>query len=346
VNLLENVQLGPKTTLELGGAARYFVKATDDATVVEALRWSRARGLPARVLGGGSNLVIADGDFEGLVIEMAQQGVRVEGGRVSAAAGERWDDLVALTVQRELAGLECLSGIPGRVGATPIQNVGAYGHEISHTLRMVRVLDRATLQEQTLAPDDCELSYRNSRFKREPDRFVVLEVSFELEPGGAPSIRYAELQRAVAELERPDIAAARRLVIELRRGKSMVLEPDNPNRRSAGSFFTNPFVTRELADRLIAASDERVPHWPTDDGRVKLAAGWLIERAGMRKGTRRGSVGISSAHALALIHHGGGTTSELLALAAEVRAAVLDRFGVELEREPVLWARSEEESLS
>ncbi len=341
MRLREHVALAPRTTLELGGSARFFVEATDDRTVIDALAWAEKRGVPARILGGGSNLVIADAGFDGLVIEMSQRGVRFEEGRVTAAAGEPWDELVARCVEADLTGLESLSGIPGRVGSTPIQNVGAYGHDVSQTLACVRVFDRATSEEQILGPEACELSYRDSRFKRDPHRFVVLGVSFDLALAAAPSIRYAELREALAEDSAPSAAKVRDLVIELRRRKSMLgapgLDPSDPNRRSAGSFFTNPVVSEEVAERLAAASTEHVPRWPTDDGRVKLAAGWLIERAGMPKGTRRGSVGISTAHALALVHHGGGTTAELLSLAAEIQAAVRERFGVELRREPVLW---------
>ncbi len=338
MEVLEHVALAPRTSLELGGPARFFVEARDDATVVEALRWAKARGVDARVLGGGSNLVVADAGVDGLVVEMAQRGVHIDGGRVRAAAGEPWDALVARTVAAGLAGLECLSGIPGRVGATPIQNVGAYGQEVAETIEFVRVLDRDTLEERVLAPADCAFGYRDSAFKRSPDRVVVLEVTFALRPGGAPALRYAELERAFEGEPTPTLAEVRERVIELRRRKSMVIDAADPNRRSAGSFFTNPIVEAAVADAVVATSALQVPRWPTEDGRVKLAAGWLIEQAGMQKGRRRGAVGISTAHALALVHHGGGTTAALLALADEVRDSVRARFGVTLEREPVLWA--------
>lgn len=337
MNLLEHVPLAPRTTLSLGGPARYFVSATDDAQVIEALRWAAAEGVEARVLGGGSNLVVADAGFDGLVIEMAQRSLHIDGGRVTAAAGEDWDGFVARCVAEDLAGVECLSGIPGRVGATPIQNVGAYGQEVSQTIARVRVLDRESLTQRDLSPAECEFGYRDSMFKRAPGRFVVLEVAFALTPGGAPLLAYAELQRALSDDPSPSLAKVRETVIALRRQKSMVLDPDDPNGRSAGSFFTNPIVAPEIAERIAAASDEPVPRWPTDDGRVKLAAGWLIERASMAKGTRRGPVGISTAHALALVHLGGGTTAALLALADEVRDAVEAKYGVRLVREPTLW---------
>lgn len=338
MKLLEHVALAPRTTLGLGGPARFYVKAADDAALIEALEWARSESVEARVLGGGSNLVVADAGFDGLVIEMAQRGLQIDGGHLTAAAGEDWDELVARCVAEDLAGVECLSGIPGRVGATPIQNVGAYGQEVSQTIERVRVLDRESLEQRTLSPDECEFGYRDSMFKRTPGRYVVLEVTFALTPGGAPLLAYAELQRALDGDAAPALAKVRETVIALRRRKSMVLDPADPNGRSAGSFFTNPIVAPAVADRLVEASDEPVPRWPTDDGRVKLAAGWLIERAGMTKGARRGAVGISTAHALALVHHGGGTTAELLALADEVRDAVEARFGVRLVREPTLWS--------
>ncbi len=333
MKLLEHVPLAHQTSLELGGPARFYVEAEDERTVVEALAWAKARGVEARILGGGSNLVVGDAGFDGLVIEMAQHDLHIDGARVRAAAGVEWDALVAASVARGLAGLECLSGIPGRAGATPIQNVGAYGQEVAEVIESVRVLDRASLEERTLAPAECAFGYRDSAFKRAPERAVVLEVVFALRPGGAPALRYAELARSFEGAPSPSVAEVRERVIALRRAKSMVIDPADPNRRSAGSFFTNPIVEARVADAIAG-----VPRWPTEDGRHKLAAGWLIEQAGMQRGLRRGAVGISTAHALALVHHGGGTTAALLALADEVSDAVRARFGVKLEREPVLWA--------
>lgn len=352
VDILEDVALAPRTTLELGGPARFYLVAKSEAMVTDALRWARLRGVRAAILGGGSNLVVSDDGFDGLVIELDLFGVEEveEGDRVivTAAAGEEWDPLVARTVAAGLAGLECLSGIPGRVGATPIQNVGAYGQEVSDTLRSVRVLDRASLTIRTLSADECELAYRDSMLKRDPDRYVVLAVSYALVPGGAPAVRYAELERALAGAT-PTLATVRDTVLSLRRAKSMLIDEEDPNRRSAGSFFTNPIVAREVAEALVeravaeglVASAEEVPRWPVTaaDGssRTKLAAGWLIERAGIAKGTRLGRAGVSTKHALALVHHGGGTTAELMQLAARVRAAVKARFGVTLVPEPTLW---------
>jgi UDP-N-acetylmuramate dehydrogenase len=343
----DDVPLAPLTTLQLGGNARHFVEVADDDSVVEALRWADARGLPVLILGGGSNVVISDGGFDGLVVRIATRGRRFDaaGGVVelTAAAGEPWDDLVADAVARELAGLECLSGIPGLVGATPIQNVGAYGQEVGDTILSVKVFERASKRVLALAPAACGFAYRDSAFKRDPDRFVVLGVTFALRPGGAPTLRYRELADALAKDQLPTLAEVRAAVLALRRKKSMVIADGDPNRRSVGSFFTNPVVSpgeaeavaaRAVALGAIGAPDE-MPRWPAGGG-VKLSAGWLIERAGIRKGHRRGAVGVSTAHALALVHLGGGSTAALLELAREVGDAVHARFGMTLLPEPTM----------
>jgi UDP-N-acetylmuramate dehydrogenase len=351
-----DVALGPLTTLELGGPARWLLEAADEATAVSAVRWADEQGVPLLVLGGGSNVVVADAGFPGLVLRLATRGRRfaaATGDRVlvDAAAGEPWDDLVSDAVARGLAGLECLAGIPGLAGATPIQNVGAYGQEVADTVHEVRAVDRASGAEVTLAPEECEFSYRDSVFKRRPHRYLVLGVTFALTPGGPPTVRYRELAQALAARggAAPDLAGTAATVRALRRTKSMLLDPDDPNRRSVGSFFMNPVLTAADAaaviGRAVAAgivgSPEEVPRFPAGPDRVKLAAGWLIEHAGLAKGLRRGAVGISSRHALALVHHGGGSTADLLALAREVRATVAARFGVALQPEPVLVGSGE-----
>ncbi|HVR64889.1 MAG TPA: UDP-N-acetylmuramate dehydrogenase [Polyangia bacterium] len=344
-----DVPLAPLTTLELGGPARFLVEAFDTDAVIAGLRWAAARGVPAFVLGGGSNLVVADAGFEGLVIRMRTRGVTfapATGGEVlvEAQAGEPWDGLVAETVARDLAGLECLSGIPGLAGATPIQNVGAYGQEVADAIRSVRVIDRATLAIADLPPPACGFGYRDSLFRRQADRYVVASVTFALRPGGAPCIRYPELASVLAQLPSPSLADVRAAVLRLRRAKSMVIDAADPNRRSVGSFFTNPIVTsaqasalaeRLLRDGTIAHAGE-LPRFPAGGDGVKLSAGWLIEHAGIARGLRDGAVGVSTKHALALVHHGGGTTAALLALAARVRRAVADRFAVTLVPEPIL----------
>jgi len=352
--LRHNVPLAPRTTLGLGGAARWYLEAAHAAEVVAALRWAAAEGVEAVVLGGGSNVVVADAGIDGLVVRLGLRGVerRADGGAalVTAAAGEPWDPLVAATVADGLAGLECLSGIPGSAGAAPIQNVGAYGREVAEVLEAVRVLDRESLEERRLAPEACGFGYRDSRFRRDPGRLVVLSVTFRLEPGGAPVLEYPELARAVAAGGGPPgLERVREAVLALRRSKSMVIDPEDENRRnqqSVGSFFVNPVLPAAEAERVaeraaalgVVADPSEVPAFPAGgegEEERKLSAGWLIEAAGFRKGERRGPVGISSRHALALVHHGGGTTAELVALAREIRDRVGERFGVRLRPEPV-----------
>jgi UDP-N-acetylmuramate dehydrogenase len=345
LEIQHDVPLAPLTTFELGGRAKHFARVHDEPTLVAALRWAADQGLRSAILGGGSNLIVPDEGYPGLVVQMALGDLEfVPGGRVIAGAGVHWTAVVDGAVSRAWAGLECLAGIPGLAGATPIQNVGAYGREVAEVITEVRVLRRDTLTFESLAPAECAFGYRTSLFKRDPERFVVSSVCFALRPGGPGSLRYAELEKAVAAGASLD--EIRRAVLALRRKKSMVLDPDDPNRRSAGSFFLNPVVSASDADHIaeqvvregLVVSPDLLPRYPTPDGRVKLAAGWLIEKAGFEKGTRRGAVGLSTRHTLALVHHGGGTSSELLAFANEIHDRVSERFGVELEREPRLLA--------
>ena len=343
LEIQRDVPLAPLTTLELGGPARFFVRAGDPETLLAALRWARAEGLRAAVLGGGSNLIVPDEGYQGLVIHMAigDIGFR-DGGTVEVGAGVPWEVVVDGAVTRGWAGLECLTGIPGSTGATPIQNVGAYGQEVAEVIERVLVVDRASLALEELAPGACAFGYRDSMFKRDPERYVVCGVHFALRPDGQGTVRYAELEKHVSQ--DAALGEIRNAVLDLRRKKSMVIDPDDPNRRSAGSFFLNPVVTSAEADRVaafavsegLAPNVAAVPRYPTASGEVKLAAGWLVEKSGIAKGTRRGAVGVSSNHALALVHHGGGTTIELLAFADEVRSRVEDRFGIRLHREPRL----------
>jgi UDP-N-acetylmuramate dehydrogenase len=341
----ERVALAPFCTLGVGGPAHFFAEARDESGVVEALAWARRRGVAFHVLGGGSNLVVADEGVDALVVRVAARGIQVheEGGavEVTAAAGEVWDDLVGRAVAQGWGGLECLSGIPGLVGATPIQNVGAYGQDVSETVTRVRALDTTTGRIVTLTAADCGFTYRDSIFKSgEPDRYVVLAVAYRLRPGAAPTVRYAEV---ATHLERGGVAApglgqVREAVIAIRRSKSMVIEAGDPNRRSCGSFFTNPVVPADQAEKVAAlAGDPAMPRWPQPDGSVKLAAGWLIERAGFRRGQREGPVGLSTRHALAVVAHDGARARDVLDFARRVQATVEERFGVRLIREPVLW---------
>jgi len=298
-----------------------------------------------RVLGGGSNVVIADAGVDALVLHIALRGVtaRESDGAVelTAAAGEPWDDLVAHAVARGWAGIECLSGIPGLVGATPIQNVGAYGQEVSETIIAVRAIDGRTRQAVTLPPSACGFAYRDSRFKSvEPGRYVIVSVTYRLRAGAAPAVRYADVQH---ELERrgidaPTLTDVRDSVLAVRRSKSMVLDPSDPNRRSCGSFFTNPIISAAEAERVVAlAGESAMPRWPQPDGRVKLSAAWLIERAGFRRGEREGAVGLSTRHALAVVAHDGARAADILAFARRLRDRVRERFAVTLAFEPVVW---------
>ena len=343
LDIRRDVPLAPLTTLGLGGPAKHFVRAEDETAVVDALRWARSEGLPAAILAGGSNLIVSDAGYSGLVIQMGISDLAFESsGRVHAGAGVPWETVVDGALARGWAGVECLTGIPGSTGATPIQNVGAYGQEVADVIERVRVVRRDDFEVEHLEATDCAFAYRDSLFKRDPERYVVTAVDFTLRPNAAPTIRYAELERSVGSA--PSLDEVRRAVLELRRQKSMVLDPDDPNRRSAGSFFLNPVVPEaqasEIAERAVEEGlvqhTGEVPRYPADEGHVKLAAGWLIERSGIAKGTRRGPVGVSTRHALALVHHGGGTTAELLDFADEIRERVQDRFGVRLEQEPRL----------
>lgn len=343
LHIQRHVSLAPLTTLELGGCAKYFVRAEDERVLAEALLWAADQSVSSAILGGGSNLIVPDEGYDGLVIQMGITTLELRGGGiVHAGAGVPWETVVDGAVSRGWAGLECLTGIPGLAGATPIQNVGAYGQEVAEVIDGVRVLRRDTLEFEELAPEECGFSYRDSVFKREPDRFVVSGVRFALRPHGTPTVRYAELDRSIGA--DPTLADVRRAVLDLRRSKSMVIDPNDPNRRSAGSFFLNPIVAATEAERVVeeavhdglVADPEDVPRFEVGEGRTKLAAAWLIEKAGFAKGTRRGAVGVSTNHALALVHHGGGTSAELLAFADDIRARVHSRFGVVLEREPQL----------
>jgi UDP-N-acetylmuramate dehydrogenase len=331
----------------VGGSARFFVEADDEARVVEAARWADVRGLPLRVLGGGSNIVVADDGVEALVVQIALRGIsaREAGGAVelTAAAGEPWDPLVERAVVSGWAGLECLSGIPGLVGATPMQNVGAYGQEVSQTVTAVRVLDRHSGVIATMSAADCGFGYRTSRFKGgEADRFIVLAVTYRLVPAGAPTVRYADLEKDLGKrgISRPSLRDVRTSVLAIRRSKSMVLDPADDNRRSCGSFFLNPIVDAKLLAQVEqAAGDASMPRWPEADGRTKLSAAWLIERAGFRRGEGPGPVTLSTRHSLAIVCHDGARAADVTAFAAKIRAAVEARFGVRLILEPVLWGR-------
>ncbi|MEZ5117364.1 MAG: UDP-N-acetylmuramate dehydrogenase [Candidatus Nanopelagicales bacterium] len=337
------VPLAGLTTLRLGGPARRLVEVDTEADLVEVVSAADAAGEPVLVLGDGSNVVVSDDGVDGTVVAVRTRGVHAEvdgcaGAWVTVAAGEPWDDLVARAVAEEWSGIEALAGIPGRTGAAPIQNVGAYGQEVADTLARVRVLDRVERRVRMLPLAECGFGYRWSRFKAEPGRFVVLEVALQLRPGSMSApVRYAELaaRLGVGLGDRAPLGEVRDAVLALRRGKGMVLDPDDHDTWSAGSFFTNPVLDADAA----AALPGDAPRFPVADGRVKTSAAWLIDRAGRGRGyglAGRPAAGVSDKHALALTNRGGASTADLLALAADVRAEVARRFGVVLEPEPVL----------
>ena len=335
-----DVPLAPLTTLGLGGNARSFVRVTSLDELQDVLRSSEN----LLVLGGGSNLVIGDAGWDGLVVQIGMTRIEVkehgDHAIVTADAGVAWDLFVESMVRLGFCGIECLSGIPGLVGATPMQNVGAYGQEVSDTITNVRVIDRETGELADFDPAACRFAYRSSVFKGSA-RWVVVAVTFRLARSttSAP-LRYAELVRAlgIGEGESAPLADVRAKVIELRRGKGMVVDPEDPESRSAGSFFTNPIVDADTLAAVEARLPEGVtmPRWPDASGKTKLSAAWLIERAGFTKGYTVGRVGISNKHALALVNRGGATASELLALAREIQTGVRERLGIELVPEPVI----------
>ena len=337
-------RLSDHTTLRLGGPAGRWVRATTEAELVEAVSAADEAGESVLVLAGGSILVVADEGFTGVVVEVATTGIITDtddpgacgGVLVTVAAGEAWDDLVAVAVERGWIGIEALSGIPGSVGATPIQNVGAYGQEVSQTIARVRVWDRVLQGVRTFAAADCGFGYRTSRFKRDPGRHVVLDVTFQLRQGTlGPPVQYAELagRLGIETGQRAPLADVRAAVLALRAGKGMVLDADDHDTWSAGSFFTNPVVDP-------SAVPDGAPAWPQPDGTVKTSAAWLIEHAGFGKGhgldRRGGRASLSTKHTLALTNRGGATTADLLALALEVRDGVELAFGIRLVNEPVL----------
>ena len=341
MRILENVSLAGHTTFRLGGLARFFVEAAGETDVREAVEWANQHGLPLFVLGGGSNLLVPEEGFPGLVLRIAISGVEQNGCHFDVGAGEPWDGLVSRTVEAGCAGMECLAGIPGSTGGTPVQNVGAYGQEVSETITSVRAFDRVGGTFLDLPHEACRFRYRASLFNTdEPGRYIVTRVSFALRSGGEPTLRYADLQRYFAGRSAPptlpEVAAA---VREIRRGKGMVLAEDDPDTHSAGSYFKNPVVGEgrlgEIAEAAGTAT-EAVPRYPAGEGRVKLSAAWLMERAGFGKGFQMGAAGLSTRHVLAVTNRGGATCADVLRLEKHIRAGVEEKFGIRLEREPVL----------
>jgi UDP-N-acetylmuramate dehydrogenase len=346
----ENKPLAPLTTFGIGGPARWYAQAANESEILEAVAWASQRGVPLFVLGGGSNLLVSDSGFPGLVLHAVLKGIGIailgQTRIYKVAGGEDWDQFVQRTVDDGCAGVECLAGIPGTVGGTPVQNVGAYGQEVSSTIASVRVFDLREGDFRLLANRECGFGYRRSRFNTvDRDRYLVTRVTYRLNRGGAPEIKYAELRRALEAMTpievQHSLAATAAAVRRLRQNKGMLLVDGDPDCRSAGSFFKNPIVRAAQAVEIAAKCGKEAPRFPAGaDGAsadlVKLPAAWLIEQAGFPKGYRLGAAGISSRHTLALVNLGGATALEILALAARITESVEARFGIRLEREPVL----------
>ncbi len=346
MKIQENISLAPFTTLRVGGPARYFVEARRETELKQALEFAAARGLRLFVLGGGSNLVIADEGWPGLVVKIALEGIEFSFDRddvlFHAGAGENWDDFVALTVERSCAGIECLSGIPGTVGGTPVQNVGAYGQEVSRAITTVRVLEIASGKVSELRNEECGFAYRSSIFNtRAAGNYIVLEVGYRLTQDGRPTVEYADLKNFFAASQKaPTLQRVRDAVREIRKSKAMLLVAGDEDCRSAGSFFKNPLVNTAEAKRVEAlarriAPGRALPQYGAQDGQVKLSAAWLVEQAGFHKGYSRGPVGISRKHSLAIVNRGGATARDIVALKDEVEQKVFDTWGVRLQPEPV-----------
>jgi len=346
--LQENIPLAPHTTFKIGGPTRYFVEATNVGDVQEAVTLARSRNLPLFVLGGGSNLVVSDAGWPGLVLKIAIPGIEQrsghdENGRVvfEVGAGESWDRFVWHAVMAQCAGVECLSGIPGSVGGTPVQNVGAYGQEVAETIESVLALDLKDGQVRELCREACGFNYRSSIFNTtERERFIILRVTYALLPGGEPRIGYADLKRHFEGREAPpSLAETREAVRHIRALKGMLIVPGEPDCQSAGSFFKNPVLSEAQHEELQRRASERnlsLPSYPALEKNKKVSAAWLVERSGFTKGYGFGHVGISSKHALAIVNHGGATAAEVLALKDQIQQRVEEIWGVRLEPEPVM----------
>jgi UDP-N-acetylmuramate dehydrogenase len=358
LEIQENIALAPLTTFQIGGPARYFIEARNEREVMEAVALATARHLPLFVLGGGSNLVVADQGWPGLVLKVALHGVEFESDSqkmlFNAGAGENWDHLVALAVSKGCAGIECLSGIPGTVGGTPVQNVGAYGQEVSETITRVRALEISSGKMVEMSNADCGFSYRTSNFNTSKfnstmrNKYIVLEVSYLLQRNGAPKVEYADVKKffaaqlsaATPGADQPTLQQVRDAVRSIRQSKAMLLVPGDEDCRSAGSFFKNPLVSEAEAIRVENLAQhltpgKTLPRYVASDGQVKLAAAWLVEQSGFPKGYSRGAVGISRKHSLAIVNRGGATAKDIVALKEEIQHKVFDLWGVSLRAEPV-----------
>jgi UDP-N-acetylmuramate dehydrogenase len=349
MHIQENQPLAPLTTFGIGGPARWFAEIDTESDLAEAVKWADGAGVPLFVLGGGSNLLVSDRGFDGLVLHIRLAGVAVADAAddsahriYSGAAGEDWDAFVERAARDNCAGIECLAGIPGTVGGTPVQNVGAYGQEVASTIVRVRAYDLSQCEFVDLDAEDCEFAYRRSRFNStDRGRFIVTRVDYRLIPDGEPTLRYADLQAAFVRGAKPALPEVTAAVRRIRQSKGMFLVEGDPDCRSAGSFFKNPVVAEALANQIALDSSKEPPRFSAGRGaegagKVKLPAAWLIEQAGFAKGDALGAAAISSRHTLALINRGGATADEILALAGRIQDAVERRFSIRLEMEPVV----------
>ena len=352
-NLLQNISLKEYTTIKLGGFAKYFAECNSEEEIKDALIYSQQNKLKTFILGGGSNVVFSDNGFNGLVIKINLKGLQIHSETkdriiLKVSAGENWDNFVKYCVNNNLAGLECLSGIPGSVGASPMQNIGAYGQEVKNTIIYVKTLDRETFKPVVFTNEDCDFGYRQSRFKnQDKDRYIITEVMFRLVRGGEPEIKYPELIKSIYEDIKPEdtingkpgLSKVRETVLNLRRKKSMVVDENDPDSVSCGSFFLNPVISeddfKELLNK-IPHTETQIPNYPTEEG-IKLSSAFLIEQSGFVKGFTKNGIGISSKHSLAIINM-GGTTKALIELTEEIKSAVYQKFGISLVPEPEIVA--------
>lgn len=348
MRLEENIPLAPLTTFRLGGPARFFAEVTSPSDVTEAVAFARTRKLPLFILGGGSNLVVSDSGWPGLVLKIATSGIERRPGHndegyvlFDVGAGESWDRFVSHAVMAQCAGVECLTGIPGSVGGTPVQNVGAYGQEVSETIESVEVFDLHDGQVRELCREACGFEYRSSIFNTsERGRFIILRVTYALTPDGEPSLKYADLKRHFEGRETsPNLAETREAVRHIRASKGMLIVPGDPDCQSAGSFFKNPILSEAQHEQLVAHAHAKhltVPSYPALEKKKKVSAAWLVEKSGFARGYGFGHVGISSKHALAIINRGGATAAEVVALKDQIQHRVEEIWGVRLEPEPVM----------
>ena len=340
MDIRENIPLAPLTTLQVGGSARFFVRARSIEDIEAALAFAHSRDFPIFILGGGSNVLISDDGWPGLVLQIGILGIEEQEDRFIAGAGERWDNFVSRAVEKNYAGIECLSGIPGSVGGTPVQNVGAYGQEVSETVVSALTFDRKQNQVRELSAADCQFSYRASVFNTiERGRYIILRVTYALRLGGAPNLRYADLQKYFAgRNSTPTLSDVRNAVLKIRAGKGMLITPGDPDSRSAGSFFKNPVLTESQYEDLVRRARARnlqVPTYPALAKQHKVSAAWLVENSGFSKGYSRGRTAISNKHSLAIVNRGHATAAEVIALKEEIQAKVEKVWGIELEPEPV-----------